>query len=97
MLIENMKSMERMAAISDGAAIIIIILVLSLISSEGQDLPSEHEHNIFPPNEGFLDGYNPVSSIIFAYQGGSNTSVISLSNTPIVISRLTIALPPRFL
>eukprot|EP00468_Gymnochlora_sp_CCMP2014_P012853 CAMPEP_0167746016 /NCGR_PEP_ID=MMETSP0110_2-20121227/3472_1 /TAXON_ID=629695 /ORGANISM="Gymnochlora sp., Strain CCMP2014" /LENGTH=313 /DNA_ID=CAMNT_0007630721 /DNA_START=404 /DNA_END=1345 /DNA_ORIENTATION=+ len=71
MLIVDMKSMEWLAAISDFCAIIIIIMVLTLIATEGNDHPSDHKHNIFPPKESFLDAYSPVSSFIFAYQGQS--------------------------
>jgi len=71
MLIETMKSMEWMAAISDAAAIMIIILVLALIASEDQDLPSDHKHNVWPKHSDFLTSYNPISSFLFAYQGQS--------------------------
>lgn len=70
MLFENMKSIEMLATISDVAAIIIIILVLSLLATQG-DEPKEHEHHIWPKKSSFLDAYNPISSFLFAYQGQS--------------------------
>ncbi len=71
MLCENMKSIEWFATVSDLCAIIIIVLVLALLSTQGPDQPSDHQHNMWPPHESYLDAYNPISSFIFAYQGQS--------------------------
>uniref|UniRef100_A0A7S4DVL7 Amino acid transporter transmembrane domain-containing protein n=1 Tax=Lotharella globosa TaxID=91324 RepID=A0A7S4DVL7_9EUKA len=70
MFIQNMKEMEWLAALSDGAAIIILVMTLVLLT-QGSDTPSDHVHHVWPPHENFLDAYNPVSSFVFAYQGQS--------------------------